>query len=183
MRIGLNLLHMHDGIGGVWNYVENIISALGELDQQNIYIVFVTRQSQCLVPDQKNFIKILININPVKTGHRILYENTVLHYQARKHKIDCFHWFANMVSPFSMVPGLVTIYDLLPLRNPGSYSKLKHLYLKIVLNITAKKAKSILPISHATEVDIIKILKPKRFATASSCSCVFNPKSLTRPYT
>ena len=161
MRIGLNLLHMHDGIGGVWNYVENIISALGELDKQNTYVVFVTRHSQRLVPDEKNFQKILININPLKTGHRILYENTMLHYQGWKHKLDCFHWFANMVSPFSLVPGLVTIYDLLPLRNPGSYSRLKHLYLKIVLTITAKKAKSILPISHATALDIIQILKPK----------------------
>ncbi|MDA3790739.1 MAG: glycosyltransferase family 1 protein [Desulfobacula sp.] len=161
MRIGLNLLHMHDGIGGVWNYVENLISALGDLDKQNTYIVFVTRQSQCLVPEQENFQKILININPKKAWHRILYENTILHYYVLKHKIDCFHWFANMVSPFLLVPGLVTIYDLLPLRNPGSYSKIKHLYLKIVLNITARKAKSILPISNTTALDIIQILKPK----------------------
>lgn len=161
MRIGLNLLHMHDGIGGVWNYVENLISALGELDKQNTYIVFLTSKSECLVPDQKNFKKIMININPLKTWHRILYENTILHYEGWKHKIDCFHWFANMVSPFSVVPGLVTIHDLLPLRHPGSYSRIKHLYLKIVLNITAKKAKSILPISNATAVDIIQILKPK----------------------
>ena len=161
MRIGLNLLHMHEGIGGVWNYVENLISALGDLDRQNTYIVFVTHQSQCLVPDQKNFKKILININPSKAWHRILFENTILHYYGWKHKLDCFHWFANMVSPFSLVPGLVTIYDLLPLRNPGSYSRLKHLYLKTVLNITARKAKSILPISHATALDIIQILKPK----------------------
>lgn len=161
MRIGLNLLHMHDGIGGVWNYVENLIFALGELDKQNTYIVFVTRQSECLVPDQRNFIKIIININPLKTWCRILFENTILHYLGWKHKIDCFHWFANMVSPFSIVPGLVTIYDLLPLRNPGSYSRIKHLYLKIVLNVTAKKAKAILPISHATSLDIVRILKPK----------------------
>ena len=161
MRIGLNLLHMHDGIGGVWNYVENIISASGEFDHKNIYFVFVTTQSECLVPDKENFRKILISINPLKTAHRILYENTVLHYQGWKYKLDCFHWFANMVSPFSFIPGLVTIYDLLPLRNPGSYSYIKHLYLKIVLSITAKKAKSILPISNTTALDIIQILKPE----------------------
>ncbi len=161
MRIGLNLLHMHDGIGGVWNYVESIVSTLDELDQNNLYFVFVTTQSECLVPDKENFKKIIININPLKTGHRILYENTVLHYQSWKYKLDCLHWFANMVSPFSFVPGLVTIHDLLPLRNPGSYSSMKHLYLKIVLNITAKKAKSILPISNTTALDIIQILKPE----------------------
>jgi len=152
---------MHEGIGGVWNYVENLISAIGDLDRQNTYIVFVTRQSLRLVPDQKNFKKILININPLKAWHRILFENTILHYYGWKHKIDCFHWFANVLSPFLLVPGLVTIYDLLPLRNPGSYSKIKHLYLKIVLNITARKAKSILPISNTTALDIIQILKPK----------------------
>lgn len=161
MRIGLNLLHMHDGIGGVWNYVENLVFALGDLDRQNTYIVFVSRQSQCLVPDQENFQKVLININPFKAWQRIVFENTILHYYGRKHKIDCFHWFANVLSPFLLVPGLVTIHDLLPLRNPGAYSKIKHLYLSILLNITAKKAKSILPISNATALDIIQILKPK----------------------
>jgi len=161
MRIGLNLLHLHEGIGGVWNYVENLIFALGELDKQNTYIVFVTRHSQCLVPGQKNFQKIIININPLKSWQRILYENTILHYNGWKHKLDCFHWFANVVSPFLIVPGLVTIHDLLPLRKPGSYSRIKQLYLKISLNITARKAKSILPISHATALDIIQILKPR----------------------
>lgn len=161
MRIGLNLLHMHDGIGGVWSYVENLISALGELDKQNTYIVFVTRHSQCLVPDQKNFQKIVININPLNPWCRILYENTILHYDGWKYKIDCFHWFANVVSLFSVVPGLVTIHDLLPLRNPGSYSSIKHLYLKIMLNISAQRAKVILPVSHATALDVIQILKPK----------------------
>jgi glycosyltransferase involved in cell wall biosynthesis len=152
---------MHDGIGGVWNYVENLVSALGHIDKKNIYIVFVTRQSQCLVPDQKNFQKVLVNINPLKSIHRILFENSILHYYGWKYRLDCFHWFANMVSPFLMIPGVVTIYDLLVLRNPGSYSPIKHLYLKIVLNITARKAKSILPISNATALDIIQILKPK----------------------
>jgi len=152
---------MHDGIGGVWNYVENLISALGDLDKQNTYIVFVTSQSQCLVPDQENFQKILININPLKAWHRILYENTILHYYAWKYRFDCFHWFANVLSPFSIIPGLVTIHDLLPLRKPDSYSHMKQLYLKIMLNITARKAKSILPISNTTALDIIQILKPE----------------------
>jgi len=152
---------MHDGIGGVWNYVENLVSALGHLDKQNTYIVFVTSQSQCLVPDQKNFQEVLIRINPLKAGHRILFENTILHYYGWKYRLECFHWFANTLSPFLIIPGLVTIYDLLSLRNPGSYSSIKHLYLKIVLNITAKKAKSILPISNTTALDILQILKPK----------------------
>jgi len=161
MRIGLNLLHMHDGIGGVWNYVENLISALGSLDRQNTYIVFVTRYSQNLVPDQKNFQKIVVNLDPRKEQFRVLFENTILHYYGWKYKIDCFHWFANVLSPFLLVPGLVTIHDLLPLRNPGAYSKIKHLYLKAFLKITAKKARFILPISNTTALDIIQILKPK----------------------
>lgn len=161
MRIGLNLLHIHEGIGGVWNYVENLIAALGVQDKENRYFIFVTHKSQNLVPDQKNFKKILVNIDPLKTLQRVLFENTVLHYYGWKYKIDCFHWFANVLSPFLLVPGLVTIHDLLFLNKPGSYSLVKSLYLKIMLKITAKKAESILAISKTTAFDIKKKLKPR----------------------
>ena len=161
MRIGLNLLHMYKGIGGVWNYVENLITELSVHDRQNRYVVFVTRHSQCLVPDQSNFKPVLVHVNPLKTWQRILYENSMLHILGYKYKIECFHWFANTVSPFLMVPGLVTIHDLLPLRKPGSYSVKKHLYLYLMLKITARKAASILPISNSTALDVIRMLNPK----------------------
>lgn len=161
MHIGLNLLHMHEGIGGVWNYVENLIEAIGRYDKKNTYFVFVTKKSQSVVPDQSNFIKILININPLNTVQRVVFENTILNYYSWKYKLDCFHWVANVLSPFLIIPGLVTIHDLFPVRKPEAYSKIKYLYLNMMLKITAKKATSILPISHTTESDVMELLKPK----------------------
>lgn len=161
MRIGLNLLHMHEGIGGVWNYVENLINELGRRDRENRYVVFVTRHSRCFVPDKENFRKVLIPIDPLKNWQRILFENSILHYYILRYQLDCCHWFANVLSPFSFVPGLVTIHDLLPLQKPGSYARGKQFYLQIMLKITAVKASSILAISNTTAQDVVHTLKPR----------------------
>ena len=39
MRIGLNLLHCHQGIGGTWNYVGKILKALGDANADNEYLL------------------------------------------------------------------------------------------------------------------------------------------------
>jgi glycosyltransferase involved in cell wall biosynthesis len=160
MRIGLNLLHLHEGIGGVWNYVENLMNALGKYEKTHTYVVFVTCHSRCLVPETNNFIAVVIPISPLNVGVRIVFENTLLHCLGKKYRIDCLHWFANVVSPVCLVPCLVTVHDLLPLKHPGTYSLLKRLYLRLMFRITAKKARSILAISRTTAKDVQRFLAP-----------------------
>ena len=84
MLVGLNLLHANIGIGGVWNYINGLMAALGEYDQDNVYICYCTAESECLVPQKPNFLKKKATFSGKNRLKRILYENTVLPIQAKK---------------------------------------------------------------------------------------------------
>lgn len=159
MHIGLNLLHAFPGVGGVWNYMANLIKALGEYDPDNTYIAFVNDHSKNLVPDKANFICIPSRVNPRHRVSRVIYENTILDLKARQLNVACMHWFANVMAPFSMIPGVVTVHDLLVFHRPEIFSTKKRFYLKSMLRLTTKKAKVILPISKSTMLDIRHIYK------------------------
>lgn len=169
MKVGLNLLHAMPSIGGGWNYIANLICALGEYDTGNEYVAFVTDESSILVPQKDNFMSVKINISPESRFTRVIYENTLLNKLTKKYKLDCLHWFANMEAPFSVVPGVVTIYDLLVYHNPNTFPFIKRWYLRLGFNLTVRKRNVLLPMSKTTNNDI------KRFFQNRSSSIIVVP--------
>ena len=159
MRIGLNLLHALPEIGGSWNYMANLLSALGQYDDINTYVAFVTRVSERLAPAKPNFICVPIEIRSGSRVQRIFYENTMLQQLARKHKLDCMHWFANTQAFINTVPGVVTVYDLQPFFNFANFSRVKRLYLRLMMSSTSRRAAILLPMSQATANDLQRVLK------------------------
>ena len=97
MRIGLNLLHALPQIGGGWNYVARLVEALGDHDHDNHYVAFVTTASARLVPKKRNFTPVPVNIQAGLRLRRIAYENTSLQKLAGHYRLDCMHWFANVL--------------------------------------------------------------------------------------
>jgi len=158
MRIGLNLLHALPEIGGGWNYIANLVGALGQCDETNSYIAFVTRESEYLVPAKPNFRSVLIGIRSVSRLQRILYENTFLQVMARNYNLDCMHWFANTQALINTVPGVVTIHDLGVFENAVAFPQIKRVYLHLMMMITAKRAKMLLPVSRSTANKLQKLL-------------------------
>jgi glycosyltransferase involved in cell wall biosynthesis len=158
MRIGLNLLHALPDIGGGWNYVQNLVAALGECDATNSYVAFVTRESECLVPTKPNFEPVRINTNSVRRPQRVIYENTMLQILAVKHELDCMHWFGNTQALFNTVPGVVTIYDLHAFLDSSRFPVVKRVYLRLMMTLTARRAAMLLPISQATAQELQSVL-------------------------
>jgi len=159
MRIGLNLLHALPEIGGGWNYIQRLVAGLGECDHSNQYVAFVTRFSECLVPDQPNFKKVLVRIDSRSRPLRILYENTVLQYSARHYHVDCMHWFASTQAVLNSVPGVVTMYDLQPFLDLSFASQSKQFYLRMMMRWSVKRAEVLLPMSEATAHDLSQLLR------------------------
>jgi len=154
MRIGLNLLHALPEIGGGWNYIQNLVTALGDYDHTNSYVTFVTHASECLVPTQPNFERVLVKLHSESRPQRIVYENTVLQYLARKHHLDCMHWFASTQGIVNTVPAVVTVHDLQPFLNYAGFSLFKRVYLRWMMFITVRQASVLLPVSQATASDL-----------------------------
>lgn len=169
MRIGLNLLHALPEIGGGWNYIANLVAALGECDDANTYVAFVTKQTKCLVPLRPNFVPININIRSVYRTQRVVYENTILQALAHRYELDCKHWFAGTQALMNSVPGAVTIYDMQPFLDFARYSLVKRLYLRVMILQTVRRARMLLPMSQATADQV------QRFFNADGARMVVIP--------
>ncbi len=154
MRIGLNLLHALPEIGGGWNYIANLVAALGEYDDTNTYVAFVTQDSACLVPRKPSFDSVRIGIRSVSRVQRVVFENSLLQVLARRYRVDCMHWFASTLAVMNAVPGVVTVYDLHSFRNLVSFPLTKRLYLRFMISRTIQRASVLLPISQSTAQDL-----------------------------
>ena len=154
MRIGLNLLHVMPEIGGGWNYISNLVGALGEGDPVHTYVAFVTRRSRGLLPEVPNFEEVLAGIDPAVRSRRILYENTVLPSLARAKGIECLHWFSGTLGFMSPVPNVVTIYDLQAFRDLAKLKPGKRAYLRFMSWRAIRRADLLLPISEFTSSEI-----------------------------
>jgi glycosyltransferase involved in cell wall biosynthesis len=164
VRIGLNLLHAFPEIGGSWNYIASLVSALGEWDEINTYFAYVTGSSECLVPAKPNLTPVRVNLRPAVRRQRILYENTALQLAVRRQRLDCMHWFANTQALLNTVPGAVTVYDLHPFLGFVRFSPTKRFYLRAMMRLAAWRARMLLPMSQATAEGLQCILhvRPER---------------------
>ena len=162
MRVGLNLLHARPEIGGVWNYIEELLAALAQWDTENTYIAFVTDASHSLVPQRQNFERVVVRIRSAWRPWRVAYENTVLQILARQRRLDCMHWFAATQAWFNSVPSAVTVYDLQAFLNLARFPPAKRRYLQTVMRRTVRRAEILLPMSHSTAADLCDTLGASR---------------------
>lgn len=162
MRIGLNLLHALQEIGGGWNYIASLVRALGEHDHNNTYVAFVNSESASLVPRKANFVAVSVGIQAKSRAQRVMYENTMLQLLARRYRLDCMHWFANTQALVNAVPAVVTIHDLQPFLDYASFPLIKRSYLRLMMAVTCRRAPMLLPISNATARDLQQVLKADR---------------------
>jgi glycosyltransferase involved in cell wall biosynthesis len=150
MRIGLNLLHAMPDIGGVWNYLERLLCAIGQHDHENAYICFVTKSSQDLVSHTSNFDIVTIALDPRSRAKRVLYENTCFPARAKRHQLDMIHWFSGTHSLLGRIPSVVSVYDTLVFEHPESFSIMKRNYLKYMMKNTVRNAALLMPMSNTT---------------------------------
>lgn len=158
MRIGLNLLHAMPEIGGGWNYIARLVSALGGGEGDNTFVCFVTSKSSTLVPDKPNFKPVMVKINPSSRLQRVFYENTILQFSAIVHRLDLMHWFANTMSIVGSVPCVVTVHDLLYFVKPYQFPRMKRLYLRTMTAYAVKNAHLLLPVSQYTAQALRSVL-------------------------
>jgi glycosyltransferase involved in cell wall biosynthesis len=162
MRIGLGLLHVHRGIGGIWNYIDNVLRVLARYDDANTYVGYVNDESRDLIPDKGNFHVHHLNINPRAPIQRIACENTVLQGLAKYHGIDCMHWFGNIHAFLSFVPNVVTVHDIFLYKDAHTFSLLRGFYWRLMFRHTVKNCRVLLPVSEATAEELAVVLGADR---------------------
>jgi glycosyltransferase involved in cell wall biosynthesis len=180
LRIGLNLLHALPEIGGGWNYISNLVAALGREDSENEYVAFVTRTSAPVVPQRPNFRTSLIPIRSRVRAQRVLFENSALQALVWRERLQCLHWFANTQGLLNVAPAVVTLYDLQPFLHYTPMSAPKRALLRWQMAATVRRAAVLLPMSQTTATDLEQRLgaDPRRMIVVPPVlETVFQPPS------
>ena len=161
MRIGINALYLLPGqVGGSETYIRNLVKSLWELDRDNTYVIFINKESIGIFREAAP--RLVIVPCPIQAQNRpwrILWEQFILPFQIRSHKIDVL-LSAGMTAPFfSPVHSILAIYDLQHVNQPQNFPRLYLFFLRSIIYLSAKSSDGIVTISEKVKKDIVKYYK------------------------
>lgn len=173
MRIGINLLYLLPGVvGGTETYALSLLKALGRMDRQNEYFVFLNRESAGLeLPVQPNFKKVVCPVPAKFRAVRYLWEQCVLPFQARKYRLDLLHSLGYVQPLLLPCPSVVTIHDLNFYNLRPFFSPTKRITLRFFVTRSAKMADHVITISEFSKSQLREILGiPRDKVTVTYCA-------------
>lgn len=113
MRIGWNALYLRRGvINGTSIYAEQLVRAILACDSDNIYYLYLNRDlADFPAPEAPNLRRVVCPISPQNRVVRYAYEQAVLPFLARRHRLDLLHSL-NTIAPLILpCPSVVTLHD------------------------------------------------------------------------
>ncbi|MEN9936086.1 MAG: hypothetical protein RLZZ387_2665 [Chloroflexota bacterium] len=164
---------------GVSNYVEALLTHLGQIDRQNRYSVYTTRGlgrgALGLPPNFRVRPSLLPTINP---RVRIPWEQLLAPALLRLGGADVYHGVLNVVPLASPVPSVVTIHDLSAFLFPQTFRRVNRTYTRWAIRVAARRSARILAVSEFTKQEIVRWLcvPPERVVvTYDACDDRFAP--------
>lgn len=156
MRIGIDAHSAEREGTGNCTYTRNLLLHLTKIDTNNQYVLFVTDSSHPFyktIENRKNVQMVQIRRSPAWL--RVFHS---LRLASVREKIDILH--VQYFAPFSHHGILInTIHDVTPFRYPEYFSRFERLLFRILLPISARKARSILTASAVSKEDLIRIMQ------------------------
>lgn len=162
MKIAINALSVHSG-GGLTSML-SLLPALEQVDQQNTYVVIVSRTQASLVDViPVRFHARFVNVNPRNILARILYEQLILPFLLWRLKIDWLYSVGSMTSLLARCKILLLIenanpYSLLNIQWTPS-EKARNSALRFLGRLSAKRANRIRFLSENSREIISRLLK------------------------
>lgn len=166
MIIAVNLLAINKDIGGAYNYIDSLLSALNNQPQNHTINVFYTDHNVELVNKFNNFNLVYCKLNSYNRFLRVMYENTILQYLLLKNNIDIVIWPSDTIGFIKIKPTIVIFHDFLPLVSPHAFSVAKRVYLYFALKFAIRNTDFSFFISKTTQNELLQI-KPE-FDTKNS---------------
>ncbi len=157
MILAVNLLAINKDIGGAYNYIDNLLAGLNNLDKPHRIKIFHTENNLELVEKYNNLELILCNVNSIRRIARIFYENTIFHFLLKKHKVDIVLWPSDTMGFIKTKKNIVIFHDFLPLINPNAFGLIKRVYLRIALKYAIRNADYHFFISKTTQKELLQI--------------------------
>jgi len=147
-------------LGGNESYATNLIEALAEIDQANLYTLYVTKQAAI-----DRFDNRWANFKVRKTlPHTPLVRIPLtLSRELRRHPVDVLH-VQYTAPPFAPCPVVTTIHDLAFEHLPETFNRRSWMQLRLTVRRTARRAAHIITVSEYSRRDISQTygIAPKR---------------------
>lgn len=165
MKIGIDARIWGTKHGGVGRYVQKLVESLYRIDKKNDYVVFCRKEDFSLIPEGKNWKKVVVEI-----PHYSLREQLVLPFIFLKERLDVLHVPHFNVPIFYPRPYVVTIHDLLwharTYFEDSTHSLpvylIKYLGYRLVARLAVVRAKKIFVPTNFVADDIVKRFKVDR---------------------
>lgn len=170
LRIGVNALYLiPGGVGGTEIYLRSLLQALAGIDRINRYFVFTNRETgPDLAPLEENWVPSPLDVRAVNRPARILWEQTELPLEARRHGLDVLFNPGFTAPVFGPCPSVTVFHDLQHKRQPQNFRWFDLPFWRILLYCSAHRSAHLLADSQATRDDLIRYyhLAPDKITVA-----------------
>jgi len=156
IRIGVNALYLiPGGVGGTEIYLRNLLRALAEIDAVNQYVVFTNRETGAdLVPDRPNFVQVKQAVNAAFRPARMLWEQFVLPFAIRKHRIGVLLNPGFTGPVWCGCPMFTVFHDLQHKRHPEYFRRFDLPFWNLFLWAAIQRSRGLIAVSQATADDL-----------------------------
>jgi glycosyltransferase involved in cell wall biosynthesis len=154
VRVAIDVRKLHDY--GIGTYVRNLLAELARQNDDAEYVLL------CAPADVGHLRELGPRFRPVadRSGNYSLREQVSLPRALVRERVDLFHAPHYVVSPLTTCPYVVTIHDCIHLRFPQYLpNRAAHHYARIMMRMSARRARRVLTVSQASKDDILYYLK------------------------
>ncbi len=158
LRIGINALYLiPGGVGGTEIYLRQLLRALAGIDSENEYTVFTNCETgPDLVPAQPNFRHAPQNLAASFRPARILWEQTVLPFEAARRKLDVLFNPGFTAPAPRACPNVTVFHDLQHKRHPEYFRWFDLPFWRFCLWSSVHTSRLLLADSKATHADLLR---------------------------
>ncbi len=164
MLVALNLLYLIPGVvGGTETYARSLIQALAAEDDDNEYVVFVSREAADLdITPGPNFRRVVCPVVAMRRAERYAWEQAALPVQLMRLKPDVLHSLGYVGPLLIRCPHIVTIHDVNFLGHKGRHSAVVRRTFRFFVERTARDAKRVITDSEFSGREIVRHMNVPR---------------------
>jgi glycosyltransferase involved in cell wall biosynthesis len=142
VRIGIDARKIADF--GIGTYIRGLLDALVALDDDDTYVAFAPESHARFLPEGVEHVV-------VDAPHYSIRELVAIGRAADRAKIDLFH-APHYVVPFTSVPLVVTVHDLIHLRHPNPLARM---YARQMIGRAVRRSRRVLTVSETVKREIV----------------------------
>ncbi len=174
MHIAIDAHSVGTQLGGNESYATNLIEALAEIDQTNLYTLYVTKP---VALERFNNRWPNFQVKQTLPHTPLVRIPLTLSLELRRHPVDILH-VQYTAPPFAPCPVVATIHDLAFEHLPETFNLRSWMQLRLTVRWTARRAAHIITVSEYSRGDISRTygIAPERITvTPEAAPAHFSP--------